>query len=161
MVKNLLISGALLFGATIFTPALAETDDKTALLALAEKAFDAVNTQAAEDWRAIQYADGVTISFRQDPDGAPGVQKMRFMTNEEFLAAFPPTENDYREFWTSEPTVLIRGPIAVIWGEYEFTIDGAFSHCGVDSIDAVKVDGEWKIANFMWTVEQEGCRTTD
>jgi hypothetical protein len=44
--------------------------------------------------------------------------------------------------------VLIRGPIAVVWGEYEFWTDGQFSHCGVDSVDFVKIDGTWKVANF-------------
>jgi hypothetical protein len=29
----------------------------------------------------------------------------------------------------------------------------------VDSADLVKVDGEWKVANFMWTVETEDCPT--
>jgi hypothetical protein len=52
---------------------------------------------------------------------------------------------------------MIRGPIAVVWGEYEFWIDGKFSHCGVDSADLVKVDGDWKIANWMWTVERNDC----
>ena len=29
-----------------------------------------------------------------------------------------------------------------------------------DSIaDLAKVDGEWKLVNFMWTVEYEGCPT--
>jgi hypothetical protein len=46
-----------------------------------------------------------------------------------------------------------------VWGEYEFWIDGAFSHCGVDAVDLVKIDGEWKVANFMWTVEKENCPT--
>jgi hypothetical protein len=63
------------------------------------------------------------------------------------------------ERWTGEPTILIRGPIAVIWGEYEFWIDGEFSHCGVDSADLVKLEGEWKVANFMWTVERDDCPT--
>jgi hypothetical protein len=56
--------------------------------------------------------------------------------------------------------VLIRGPIAVVWGQYEFLIDGEFSHCGVDAADLVKVDGRWKVANFMWTVEKENCPGT-
>ncbi len=139
-------------------PAAAEDeDDKAALLALADKAFDAVHSQNPDDWRAIQLADGVAISFRQDPDDPPGAQKMRLASNEAFLAGLAPNNHDYREWWTSEPVVMIRGPIAVIWGEFEFSIDGAFSHCGVNSIDAVKVNGAWKIANFMWTVETEGC----
>jgi hypothetical protein len=68
-------------------------------------------------------------------------------------------EDKLVERWTGDPTVMIRGPIAVVWGEYEFMINGYFSHCGVDSIDLVKVDGDWKIANWMWTVEKKGCPT--
>jgi hypothetical protein len=71
-----------------------------------------------------------------------------------------PTEDVYLERWIGEPTVMIRGPIAVVWGEYEFFINGERSHCGVDSIDVVKVDGVWKLANFMWTVEPDGCPDT-
>jgi hypothetical protein len=26
-------------------------------------------------------------------------------------------------------------------------------------VDLVNVDGHWKIANWMWTVEKEGCLT--
>jgi len=58
---------------------------------------------------------------------------------------------------TEKPTVLIRDPITVVWGEYEFWIDGQLSHYGVDSADLVKVDSEWKVANLMWTVEKENC----
>ena len=82
---------------------------------------------------------------------------MRMSTNEALLAET--TEEEWIERWTGDPTVMIRGPIAVVWGEYEFLVDGDFSHCGVDSIDLVKVDGDWKIANWMWTVEEDGCAT--
>ena len=54
---------------------------------------------------------------------------------------------------------MIRGPISLIWGEYEFWTDGKISHCGVDSVGLVKVDGRWKVANFMWTVEKDNRPT--
>ena len=84
---------------------------------------------------------------------------MRVANNEDFLAGVAPSGREYIERWTGEPTVLIRGPIAVVWGEYDFWMDGEFSHCGVDSIDLVKVDGQWKVANIMWTVERDNCPT--
>ena len=63
------------------------------------------------------------------------------------------------EAWTAEPTLIIGGPIALVWGEYDFWIDGEFSHCGIDSVSLVKIDDTWKIANWMWTVETEKCAT--
>lgn len=137
----------------------ADENERAAILEVAEKVFAAVNTQNPDDWRAIQLAQGTTLSFRPHASGEPGQQEMRMTGNEEFIAGLQKNEHDYREFWTAEPTVLIRGPIAVVWGAYEFTIDGKFSHCGIDAIDMVKLEGEWKVANIMWTVEKDNCPT--
>lgn len=53
--------------------------------------------------------------------------------------------------------MLVRGQIAVVWAPYEFWIDGKTSHCGVDVFDLVEVDGAWRVANMMWTVEPNAC----
>jgi hypothetical protein len=137
----------------------AEPSEREAVLSIMDKAFAAVRSGRPEVWRAIQLAEGTTLSFRPHPGGQREELEMRISNNEKFIANLEPDGHEYIERWTEEPTVLIRGPIAVIWGEYEFWIDGVFSHCGVDSVDLVKVDGEWKVANFMWTVEKENCPT--
>lgn len=137
-------------------PAQDEANDRAAILELMDQAFAAVASGDPDDWRAIQLAEGTTLSFR--PDGEGG-QAMRMESNEQAVQQ-EPTEDVYMERWIGEPTVMIRGPIAVVWGEYEFFINGERSHCGVDSIDVVKVDGVWRLANFMWTVEPDGCPDT-
>ena len=139
--------------------ACAQADDREMILGVMDEAFAAVNSNNPDDWRAIQLAEGTSLSFRPAPSGRPDELEMRISSNEEFLADLKPDGHDYIERWTGEPTILVRGPIAVVWGEYEFWIDGEFSHCGVDSVDLVKVEGEWKIANFTWTVEKEDCPT--
>jgi len=35
---------------------------------------------------------------------------------------------------------------------------GECSHCGVNAVDIVKIDGDWKIANWMRTVEKGNCQ---
>jgi hypothetical protein len=137
----------------------ADSSEREAVLSVIDNVFAAVRSGKAEDWRAIQLAEGTTLSFRPHPDGQPDELQMRISSNEKFIAGLGPDDHEYIERWTEEPTVLIHGPIAVIWGEYDFWIDGKFSHCGVDSVDLVKVDGEWKVANLMWTVEKENCPT--
>ena len=141
------------------TTVYAETGDREEILTVMDRAFAAVRSNIANDWRAIQLAEGTTLSFRPGPAERPEELEMRISKNEDFVADLMPDGHEYVERWTGEPTILIRGPIAVIWGEYEFWIDGEFSHCGVDSADLVKIDGEWKVANFMWTVEKEDCPT--
>jgi hypothetical protein len=59
------------------------------------------------------------------------------------------------KYW--DPTVLIHRDMAVFWAPYSFDIDGKRSHCGVDVFDFIRVNGEWKLANSMWTVEPDGC----
>jgi hypothetical protein len=135
----------------------ADDTEREAILAVMDKAFAAVHSQDPDDWRAIQLAEGTTLSFRAHPSGTPGKLDMRISRNEEASLNLTHDGHEYTERWTADPTVLIRGPIAVVWGAYEFRIDEQFSHCGVDSADLVKIDGEWKIANFMWTVEKKGC----
>ena len=130
-----------------------EVDDRAEILTLMDKVFAAVASGDPDDWRAIQLAGGTTLSFR--PDGKGG-QSMRIASNEQAIQ-HAPTDDVYLERWIGEPTVLIRGPIAVVWGEYEFFINGERNHCGADVGDVVKLHGEWKVANFMWTVEPEGC----
>jgi len=139
--------------------AVAADDDRAEILALMDQAFYAVGSGNPDDMRAIQLAEGTSISFRQHPDGKRGELLMRMTTNEGLLADGVDSDNKYAERWTGDPVVMIRGPIAVVWGEYEFRINGDFSHCGVDSADLVKTDDGWKIANWMWTVEKEGCPT--
>ena len=136
-----------------------QDDDRAAILVVMQKAFDAVQSADPEDWRAIQMAEGTSLSFRPHPDGEAGKLQMRMTRNEAFVEGLKPDGREYLERWTSEPTVMIRGPIAVVWGEYEFRVDGELAHCGVDAVDLVKVDGSWMIANFMWTVEGENCPT--
>lgn len=139
--------------------AFAQEDDRGAILALMQQAFDAVSSGNPDDWRAIQLAEGTTLSYRPHPGGEPGKLEMRIANNEDFIADLEDDGHQYIERWTGDPTVMIRGPIAVVWGEYEFWIDGEFSHCGIDSADVIKVNDTWKIANFMWTVEKDNCRT--
>jgi hypothetical protein len=156
------VSGALAVSIVIILSvgnAAAEDDDRAEILALMDQAFHAVGSGIPDDMRAIQVAEGTSISFRQHPDGNRGELLMRMTTNEELLADDADSDDKYSERWTGNPVVMIRGPIAVVWGEYEFRINGEFSHCGVDSADLVKTDDGWKIANWMWTVEKEGCPT--
>lgn len=136
-----------------------ETDERGAILDLMARAFDAVASRNPDDMRAIQLAEGTSLSFRLHPNGKPGELEMRMSSNEALVANDADDGREFLERWTGEPVVMIRGPLASVWGEYEFRIDGEFSHCGIDSVDVARVDGEWKIVNWLWTVEKEHCPT--
>ena len=110
--------------------AVAQSSDREAILAVMEEAFAAASSRSPEHWRAIQLAEGTTPSFRALPGGEPdALDLMRISNNEDLIAALEPDGHGYAERWTGEPTILICGPLAVIWGEYEFRIADKFSHC--------------------------------
>lgn len=158
MTKRLLLCLPFLFSSL---PALAasEADERGEILDLMARAFEAVASRNPDDMRAIQLAEGTSLSFRPHSNGKPGELEMRMSSNEALVASDVDDGRRFLERWTGEPIVMIRGPLAAVWGEYEFLIDGKFSHCGIDSVDVARVDGEWKIVNWLWTVETEHCPT--
>jgi hypothetical protein len=54
-------------------------------------------------------------------------------------------------------TVKIDGPLAIAWTSYKFYYEGKFSHCGVNSFQLVRLDGQWKIQYLIDTRRREGC----
>jgi hypothetical protein len=49
---------------------------------------------------------------------------------------------------------MVEGRIAMVWLPYDFYINGAWSHCGIDVFTMVKQDTTWKIASLVYTVVQ-------
>jgi len=55
-------------------------------------------------------------------------------------------------------TIKIDGPLAIVWTPYQFYYDGKFSHCGVNSFQLVRTNGEWKIQYLIDTRRRENCQ---
>ncbi len=76
--------------------------------------------------------------------------------------------NDFADFINKEEkgnadeqivfdVVKIDGPLAIAWTPYKFFYKGKFSHCGVNSFQLVKQNGEWKIQYIIDTRRRTGC----
>ena len=129
------------------------SDEEKAILALVDAFMDGLHRRDPEVWKTIMLAGTNGITPLVDDHGKEFV---RLRTMEERLDGLIEPGPTYDErYW--DPTVLIRERIAVVWTPYDFWIDGEFSHCGVEVFDFVRVDGEWKLTNMMWTVEREDC----
>ena len=53
--------------------------------------------------------------------------------------------------------VKIDGPLAIVWTPYKFYFNGKFSHCGVNSFQLVRLNGNWKIQYLIDTRRRTGC----
>lgn len=124
--------------------------DEAAILALVDRFMLAVGDKDPAAMAALRLEGGFTITERPAPSGGTLVSRRVF------TSAASTRTTEYRErFW--DPTVLVRGSIAVVWTPYELWADGKTSHCGIDVFDLMKEQGVWKIANAMWTVEPDSC----
>ncbi len=117
--------------------------------AVVQQLFDAMAARNAEAARAVFALDAALFSL-----GANGtVSKMPV---DEFVGLLASTKNVWLErIW--DPTVLIRGQIAIVWAPYDFHLNGQLSHCGVDSFSLMKTTAGWKITYVSDTRETEGC----
>ena len=124
--------------------------EEVAILALVDRFLLAVGDKDPAAMAALRLEGGFTITERPAPTGGTLVSRRVFTPAASTRTA------EYRErYW--DPTVLVRGSIAVVWTPYKLWTDGKTSHCGIDVFDLLKEQGVWKIANAMWTVEPDAC----
>ncbi|MBL7700634.1 MAG: hypothetical protein JNM14_00170 [Ferruginibacter sp.] len=51
----------------------------------------------------------------------------------------------------------IDGPMAAVWTPYKFYFNSKFSHCGVNSFQLTRLNGEWKIQYILDTRRKTNC----
>jgi len=57
----------------------------------------------------------------------------------------------------SSYSIQVDGNMANAWTEYEFWLDGKFSHCGVNSFQLFHDNGTWKIIYLIDTRRRLSC----
>lgn len=129
---------------------LAQSGEDKAVLGRVQQLFDAMEKSDTAAARALLIPEGRVVATR-----ANGT--VSNVTQEEFAIRLGAGERKRLErMWN--PTVNVRGNLAQVWTDYDFHLDGKFTHCGVDVFTLVKVNGEWKIAGIGYTIETEGCK---
>jgi len=127
--------------------------DKRAVLVTVDQLFGAL---ASKDRAALLGAvvpEGRATSAGADPAGRASVTSVDWTTFADRLAGM----TDRLSERLIDPHVHVEGDIAMIWSRYEFERNGAFSHCGIDHFDLVRIEGRWRVLNLTWTRQTEGC----
>ncbi len=103
----------------------------------------------ADAARALFAPDAMLYSVR--PDGAAVATP-----HDKWIEHLGTSKDAWLErMWN--PKLLEHGSIAIVWAEYDFHLNGKFSHCGVDSFNLLKTATGWKIAAVSDTREISGC----
>jgi len=134
-------------------PAIAQDAEEAAVLAAAQAIFDGINEKNGDLITATMMPDGILYSTT-DRGGTP---QAYFTSAEQFASEVTTTERDFHERMF-ETTVHIQKGIAVVWADYDFHVNGEWSHCGVDTFSLVKTADGWRVASLTYTVEFEGCQ---
>ena len=128
--------------------AVVAADEEVAILTTIDRFFEAMAARDMAAFAKLQTLDGMTYAQAL----RDGEWLLVRRTNQQMIDKFAAGSDSVAEtYW--EPTVLIRGPVAVVWTPYQFRVNGEISHCGVDVFHMLKIHGQWAIGNAMWTIE--------
>ena len=132
--------------------ALAQDDSNARILHAVDEFLRGLNERDPAVIASASTEQGLLVSHRM----RDGAEVVRVRTFAEDLAGIADEKGELREvYW--DPTVLVRGNIAVVWAEYSFDYNGKRSHCGIDVFNLMKIGGEWKVTGIQYTVEPDNC----
>ncbi|MDO6491522.1 MULTISPECIES: nuclear transport factor 2 family protein [unclassified Cellulophaga] len=148
--KNILLVFTILF--SVFVSAQAnEVDVKNTINLF----FDAFHKQDSVQLKALTTSTVILQTIGVDKDGNTVVKTENYSDFIKNIVSIP-KEVNFREKLISY-SIKVDGDMANAWTEYEFWLNGKFSHCGVNSFQLFKNNGKWKIIYLIDTRRKKGC----
>jgi Putative lumazine-binding len=75
----------------------------------------------------------------------------------DFFKSIAKVEKDALDERITFKAVEFDGALASVWTPYQFYFKGQFAHCGANSFQLVKLNGDWKIQYLIDTRRKKGC----
>jgi len=138
---------AALLGIPASAPAQAPTDDRAQVLALADSALAAISRKDFVALTDLMLDSAMTYSARAR-DGKAWISSRTRAEERTMRSERTFTERGF------DAQVMLAGRLATVWLPYDFYVDGAWSHCGVDVFTMLKSEAGWRIATMAWSIEQ-------
>ncbi|MFN0099543.1 MAG: hypothetical protein ACKVS7_12770 [Gemmatimonadaceae bacterium] len=135
------------FGRSVLRRDVVRAADESAARALADSALAMITRLDFVALTDLMLDEGVTFSARERAGEIRYNARTRAQERESQVAG---TLSE-RGF---DAQVRVSGPLATVWVPYDLYLNGQWSHCGVDAFTLLKIDGRWRIATLVWSVEQ-------
>lgn len=134
------------------TPDALEAQDEAGALAAVEQVFEGMRRADPAMVRAVFAPDArfAMVDTRQSPPEV-GVQSVQG-----WLDAIGESDGSWDER-IYDLRVLVDGDMASVWAPYTFYLNGAISHCGINSIELLHDVRGWKITQISDTRRSEDC----
>ena len=142
---------ALLLFASLASNAQQSHPEYAAVKLVIDNFFESINTGDGELLASLEVEGAQILNIRENTTGDYEFAARSWFAAENFGSDTQLTER----YWDDE--LLISDVLAVFWAPYDFHISGEFSHCGIDVLNLIKIEGEWKIGHAMWTIQRPNC----
>lgn len=136
----------------LVVPTGARAQDEAGARAAVEQLFEGMRTANSDMVRAV-FAPGARFALLDTSDGSLGV---RVQAVDAWTEAIGRSGGRWDER-VYDLDVRIDGAMASIWAPYTFYLDGAISHCGINSIELLHDADGWKITQISDTRRRDGC----
>lgn len=101
------------------------------------------------------FADSAILQTVAEKDGNISVQTEDIKEFADFVGTQKQGDADER---ITFDMIKTDGALAIAWTPYQFYYKGQFSHCGADSYQLVRINGDWKIQYIIDTRRRTGCK---
>lgn len=142
---TVLITGAAL-------PSSLAAQDRAGAFAAVEQIFEGMRTANPDLVRAV-FAPDARFAMVDDRQGSPAV---RVQSVEGWIGAIGDSGGSWDER-VYDMSAEVDGNMASVWAPYTFYLDGAISHCGINSIEMLHDGQGWKVTQIADTRRQDDC----
>lgn len=127
--------------------------DEGAAMSVVNRLFETMEARQTEALRGLFIPEGRLVStFTRE-----GQSIVRLLSLEDFVKLLAGAKEPFRERMF-DTEVRVKGDMATIWGRYDFHTGARLTNCGYNSIQLLRVKGEWKIAGIASTIITQGCQ---
>ena len=131
----------------------AQMDEDSVKISI-NKLFDGMKNSDATLLKSAFADSAILQTITHDKEGKTTVKNELVTEFAAFVSKQPKGAADERIVYD---LIKIDGPLAIVWTPYKFYFNGTFSHCGINSFQMVKLNGEWKIQYLIDTRRKNGC----
>lgn len=133
----------------------AQETDKRAVQNTIERFFTGFHNQDSTIIRST-VAEGIIMqTIGSDAEGTKKVKTENFDRFIQSIISIPDTTKFQERLMSF--TIQVDGAMANAWTPYEFWVNDAFSHCGVNSFQLFKEGEQWKIIYLIDTRRKVDC----
>ncbi|MCH5720649.1 nuclear transport factor 2 family protein [Niabella hibiscisoli] len=127
---------------------------KDSVINVVNNLFDAMRNADAKQLKAC-FTDSAIL--QTIVPSAPGTVKVRTDRVDDFAEFLSNEARGNADERIQLEAIHIDGALASVWTPYAFYYKGKFSHCGVNSLQLVRLGSGWKIQYLIDTRRKEGC----